>query len=250
MERCARIFTQPHLFPEFNFSWLSRERRSQRREALALVGMAEIYRMDLASSRVGEPIPGTPYLKGIPVEKLAEWTGLSYSRAARAVQDFTRARYQTGRIDKRGRLVPSQPREWEDDPVTKQRVFRARPAVRRFEPIFFRRLGATVEVDRAVKRAREDRAALAKEALVMRQAQDQRRRIQLHTIREARILEHNSSAARAAEAQRAADEATARRRTAIALEVWREWPEDSAEARRAEVERRLAAEQPTTGPPE
>ena len=200
---------------------------------------------------MGEPIPGTPYLAGLSIEKIAEWADLTYSRAARAVQDFTRARYQTGKLDKRGRLVAPQPREFHDDPETGQRSFRARPAVRRFEPIIFRRLGLTVEVDRAAKRAREKRESLARETLNQRQAQDRLRRAQLHGIHEARILDRNSTEAKAAAAQRAADEATARRRAAIALDVWREWPEDSTpEARRAEVERRLAAEQPTTGPPE
>ncbi len=249
LERIERIYTHPHEFPEFAFSWMSRARRSQRREALVLVGKAMLLRMDLASFRVGEPIPGTSYFKGIPISKYVEWTGLTPSRAARAVEDFTWATYQTGKVDKRGRLCAPQPREEKEDP-TGLHVFRARPAVRQFRPTLFRRLRLTFEVNAAQKRASDKRAELARMNLRTKAEQARLKRAQIYATREARILERSSAAVAAAEAERIAEHKAAQRRAAIALDVFRELPDVPIEERRAEVERRLAEEQRATGPPE
>lgn len=248
IDRCEHIYTQPHEFPEFSFSWLSRERRSQRREALALVAKALVLRMDLASQRVGKAIPGTPYLQGLPIEQLAAWAGLNYSRAARAVQDFTRATYQSGKLDKRGRLCAPQPKETTTDPATGERGYRSRPAVRRFERLFFRRLGVTFEVDAAAKRASAKRKEAAEKDAAARADVARLERARLHAIRETRILEQRSAATRAAEASGGEEEAARRRHVVILFHVRLKHPDWTQEAQRAEAARLLIAE--ATGPPE
>lgn len=251
IDRCQRIYTHPHEFAEYSFKWLSKARRSQRREAIVLVNQALFYRMDIASRRVGQPIPGTPYLMGLPVEQIAAWTGLSLSRTRRALWDMARATYQSTSLDKRGRRCPPQPRELKEDPEHPgQRVYRSRPAVRKFEDLIFHRLHLTIEMDAASKKASEKRKAQATTDLNAAAAVARQERAALYATREARILQQREDAAATAAARRAEDAAARARLAVLLLEVRREHSDWTAAAQREEAERRHIAAEQSTGPPE
>jgi hypothetical protein len=189
----SRIYTHPHEFPEFKFSWLSRSRRSQRREVLALLGMVEVLRMDLASWRVGTSIPGTPYLQGLSIKELAAWTGVSVPRVARGIQDFTRAGYQVGHLDKRGRLCAPQPKETRIDQETGERTYRSQAAVRKFTPLMFRRLGNGLDMAASSKRASSRRSEQAEKNRAALLEVSNRERARLYKLREARRAEAPSA---------------------------------------------------------
>jgi hypothetical protein len=78
--------------------------RSESAEAIALVVKALLLEWDQITSRVGWR-RGEGYLKGVPIKKLARWTGLNVGRVVRAVCALMHA----------GLLQGKQPREQLED---------------------------------------------------------------------------------------------------------------------------------------
>jgi hypothetical protein len=247
MDRWEGVYTKPHEFPEFAFKWLSRARRSERREALVLVGKAMLLRMDICSQRVGLPIQGTPFLQGLPVGTIAAWTGLTPARVKRALADMARANYQVYKLDKRGRRCAPQPREFREDPRTHERKYKARAAVRKFESKVFRRLHLNIELDAAAKHAFNKREQDAIEKLNAQAAIARQELASINLTREGRLLAQQQLAAVEAAVKRAEAAATSRRLAAHMIDVRRDHGEWTAEAQRAEAKRRLDE---STGPPE
>lgn len=168
MRRAIAIYERPEQFPEFAFPGLSRQRRSERRETITLVFLAELLRTDVCTLRVGTLAADRVHLAGIPVAQIAQWGALTRSRVERALSDIARAGYQFTTTDKAGRRCAPQPRRDQVDPLSGDKTFRGLPAVRKFNPLFFRRLGLSVELERARKAAsaarREEQRAAAEEA--------------------------------------------------------------------------------------
>src|SRR6266849_3296590 len=104
IERWSRIRTSPGAFPEIHASegLPAREqrkmewRRDSRLEAIFLVGQALLLHMDILSLRAGLPRQRADRdMGGLGHKRLAELTGLSPRRLARAIADMVDAGWLT-----------------------------------------------------------------------------------------------------------------------------------------------------------
>jgi len=264
MAAVDRIFHHPKEFRELTKS-IDRRRRTERLEAIVLLLKAEILRTDLAALVIGQGAGDGEHVGGISVRQLAEWCGLRAPckprhpgrerkrehlspRTERAFGDLMRAGWQLGKRDSAGRLCPYQFREQEVDPVTGESRWRGHPAIRRWNPLFFHRLGLKVELELAQAKARAKRStarADARAAAAAAAAAEISAELRIPKIRDAPRGGPPLELGRPA-APPATSEETARRLVELQLRARLAHPEWSADAIRAEARRQLGQ----TGPPE
>ena len=89
IEACKRIYSAPRLIPTLALPHTKRQRRSERREALAALAGALVQYMDIETLVVGRP--GEKGVNGLTMEELAQLSGLTLRRAERAMADLVRA---------------------------------------------------------------------------------------------------------------------------------------------------------------
>nr|VFJ94015.1 MAG: hypothetical protein BECKLFY1418A_GA0070994_103618 [Candidatus Kentron sp. LFY] len=90
-ERLFEYFHRPELIPSLNLANGSpRNQRSERREACILVMDALFHYLDLVKLIVGIPLKDGG-VRGIPMEKIAEMTGMGLRRVERAMHDLVAA---------------------------------------------------------------------------------------------------------------------------------------------------------------
>ena len=145
MRAVARLYHRPHMFPEITGRAYAprevgriRRRRTERLESIALVMLALLRRCDRRTLRVGDQ-RDDGLCNGVSVAKLAEHTGLTVPRVARALAELEAAGY----------IHSAQAVEAYTDDAGKER-HRGFPAVRVLTPLMFRRLGIG---ERKLKRA-------------------------------------------------------------------------------------------------
>jgi len=165
IERAQNFYNKPGRFPEITGAHLApglrvRKRRTSRLEALALVAAELARRGDQRTMRVGMPRPGHDDLViGHAVKEICKSTGLSPTRAARALGELERAKY-TSTSQPVVELAKPRPRR---APRRGLQTHVGLPAVRVLTPLFWQRLGFTAGKikkarDRAAERWRERRA--------------------------------------------------------------------------------------------
>ena len=150
-----RIFHHSREFPELQIHDSDRVRRSDRREAIVRVVKVLFVGMDLASWRVGRPVKGAAWFEGLSVAEIASRSGLNLSRVEEALHDLARAGLMHTTPDARGRLCAPQARDRSVDPGTGELTFAGLPAVRRFTPRLFERLGYLDQMREASRQAAE-----------------------------------------------------------------------------------------------
>jgi len=90
-ERLSEYFERPSLIPSLNAANGSpRQQRSERREACLLVMDAMIHYVDLVKLIVGVPQEDGG-VRGIPMKRIAELTGMELRRVERAMRDLVSA---------------------------------------------------------------------------------------------------------------------------------------------------------------
>lgn len=141
IDRSSRIYHHPEHFPELTGRSMAptariRKRRSSRLEAIALTAAALVRRCDRRTLRVGDQ-RDDGLCNGVSRVKLAEHTGLSPSRLARALRELEEAAY----------IHSEQPVEELDEPKPRaggrggMQTHRGFASVRVLTPLFFIRLG-------------------------------------------------------------------------------------------------------------
>jgi hypothetical protein len=269
-DACDRLVTHPHEFPDLLFLDMERarahgKRRDERMEAICLLLKAQALRTDLVSHRVGLPIPDSDFLQGLQMSQsrsgrkkvkdtIESWTGLTPGRLWRAQHDVMRAGWQVAKKDKKGRLCAPQPREFEIDPQTGERIWKGYACVRKHERRQFRALLIAGEMDEAQRTANQDRRkATADRRVHARRARQEADRRQVereiadaaHLARIPRIKDAPSPPPPADE-----DVATERRRRIanIGMALKEEHPGWPLASIMAEAERLLDATGPPTDP--
>jgi hypothetical protein len=128
-------------FPELLVLGGCRFKRSERCEAIVRVLKCLLYFMDMVTLRVGLA-RANDHCIGITEQRIAGWTGLSFSRVQRALADLRAA----------GFLFSRQPRETRADGS-----FIGLAAVRTLSKNLFRRLGLSIRLELEQKRAHKRR---------------------------------------------------------------------------------------------
>lgn len=189
IDRAARIYEKPKLFPEITGASLAapgeriRKRRSSRLEAIALTAAALARRCDRRTLRIGDQ-RDDGLCNGVPLDQLQEHTGLSRWRLGRALFELEEAGYLVRHVQPVELLVDD-----DGNPCPRARgggrrgmqTHRGFPAQRTLTPLFFQRLGfTTAKVKKARDRGSEDwkkRKARAVSAVAIHQTRREMRRL-------------------------------------------------------------------------
>lgn len=210
----AKLYSRPGLFPEITGRAFAgdadtrvRKRRTERLEAIVLVLIALLRRLDVRTFRVGDQ-RDDGLCSGVSIAKLCEATGLTEWRVGRALGDLEAAGYirSVQPVEALQDHVPGCSKHGRCacppllGPDGKQR-HRGFPSVRVLTPLAFRRLGQN---DRKVRRARSlahqrwcRRTGRPASAVQLVQGRKARRRIERLNRRRERRLESGAGTAAA-----------------------------------------------------